>query len=652
MQLIFDGDNYIMECSYEQKDIVKSRGFRWDAKSKRWYTNNINIASFFANFCQDADLKSLLLGATKKAKELQDMSKAEHSSIDIPHTEGLDYMPFQKAGVAYCLNTHKAGVLLADEMGLGKTIQAIGFMNVKKHKRVLIVCPATLKLNWRNELRKWLVYDIEIKVLDSKHLELCEGINIINYDILGRIVDALPRQDLIVADEAHYCKSGKSRIGKDGAKKGGSLRGDALLRLDAGFKLALTGTPILNRPIEIQPVLEWLDNATWGDKFRFAMRYCALKRGRFGMDFSGSSNLDELQSRLRSTCMIRRLKRDVLKELPAKIRQVIELSAEGMGDVLKEEWQAFKNISTVIDNLKMAVYQSKMAENDSEYHSAIAQLKAGTMVAFQQMALVRKQVAMAKVPYMIEHLKNCMDKKVLFFAHHHDVIDAVSSAFPNSVVITGDTPVHKRQGIVDSFQNDTTIQLFLGNMRAAGVGLTLTASSHVVFGELDWVPANLSQAEDRSHRMGQTDSVLVQHLVLEGSLDAYMANKIIEKQKMIDSALNDNIDIDLSLMEGTPDDSEVGKLSKRKIDTCSIRLTDGDIGHIHNALQIIAGVCNWAKSLDGMGFSKFDAGIGHSLAGRNLLTPRMAYVGLGIAMRYRKQLPEDLLKILTAIKER
>jgi ribosomal protein S14 len=170
----------------------------------------------------------------------------------------------------------------------------------------------------------------------------------------------------------------------------------------------------------------------------------------------------------------------------------------------------------------------------------VAALKVGASEAFNAIAKLRHDTALAKVPAVIETLKDAVEQgKVVCFAHHRDVVAAIAEAFgPVAVTLTGDTSMAARQAAVDRFQNDPTCLLFVGNIRAAGVGLTLTASSHVVFAELDWTPANVTQAEDRCHRIGQHDSVLVQHLVLEGSLDATMARMLVSKQIVLDAALD------------------------------------------------------------------------------------------------------------------
>jgi SWI/SNF-related matrix-associated actin-dependent regulator 1 of chromatin subfamily A len=208
-----------------------------------------------------------------------------------------ELLPFQKEGVAFALDREAS--LIADDMGLGKTVQAIGVINEDASvRRVLVVCPASVRIPWQREFDQWLKRSFTIAVVGvncQKPLS-GDGITIINYDRLARFENELGAYDLAVLDECHYIKTPSSR------------RTLAASRIRARRKLALSGTPLLNRPIELYPVLRWLDPQRWPAKgyFRFGMRYCAAKHNGFGWDLSGASNLPELSALLRSTVMIRR----------------------------------------------------------------------------------------------------------------------------------------------------------------------------------------------------------------------------------------------------------------------------------------------------------------------------------------------------------
>ncbi len=277
--------------------------------------------------------------------------------------------------------------------------------------------------------------------------------------------------------------------------------------------LFLSGTPLLNRPAELWTIVHALDPEGLGKwKSHFEKRFCDLHETKYGWDKSGASNLPELNLKMRRFT-IRRLKKDVLRELPAKRRQVIVLEpSKAVRKLLEREKEAFEKLT----------------------------LKKGWRPDFSEMAAERKAVALAKVPALIEHVRETLDStgKLVIFAHHHAVIDSLASEFGNTAAIAdGRTPMKLRQAAVDRFQNDPSCKLFICSIHVGGTGFTLTAADTVVFAELDWVPGNLTQAEDRLHRIGQLRSVLVQHIVLNYSLDASMVETIIRKQGIVAATL-------------------------------------------------------------------------------------------------------------------
>ena len=478
------------------------------------------------------------------------------------------------------------------------------------------------------------------------------GIYIVNYDILQRFESFYTGAwGAVILDEAHYQKSPKT------------LRAKCVKRLKATYRLALTGTPFPNKPIEIQTTLAWLRPDLFGNRMRFALRYCDARQGRFGWEVDGHSNESELNNLLRAECMVRRLKKDVLTELPPKIRQVIELPCDGLEDVLEEEWAAFHSQENILNTMQVALQLAKASESDGEYHAAVENLKAGLSAAFAEMSLMRLKVARAKVPFVLKHLEDVCtpDHPVITFAHHREVVKEIADGANGmrAVTITGDTPLTVRHQNVQMFQAGQS-HLFVGNMQAAGVGITLTRSSHVVFAELDWVPANLSQAEDRAHRIGQRDSVLVQHLVLEGSLDAVMAKRVIEKQKVIDAILNTRMEGGADMVaepevDASPDTSRpaTASTSREKIKQMADVMRREDAPVVHAALRMIAGLdMDFARIRNNVGFNRLDADIGHDLASKASLSPRQAALALKIVWKYRAQLGDDMENKLKEIKER
>jgi len=272
----------------------------------------------------------------------------------------------------------------------------------------------------------------------------------------------------------------------------------------------------------------------------FATKFCNATGKPFGRDYSGASNLDILQERLRASFMIRRLKKDVLTELPPKRRQIIAIPSTAAKSVVQQELNFYVTNQAMIEE---AVAKAEIAqrEGDKESYDAAAQdLKGLRQAAFEQMSRLRHDTAVAKVPYLIDYLKNTLEQedKIVLFAHHQDVINPILDKFTSvAVKFDGTMSNGQKQQSVDRFQQDPKCKLFIGSVTAAGVGITLTAASYVLFAELDWRPAMVTQAEDRLHRIGQKESVLVQHVVFDGSLDANMAKKIVEKQKIIDKAI-------------------------------------------------------------------------------------------------------------------
>jgi len=393
-------------------------------------------------------------------------------------------------------------------------------------------------------------------------------------------------------------------------------------------KIMLTGTPIVNRPNELHPLIAYLDPARWSNYMTYAKRYCdaheeQVSRYKRVWIFSGANeaNLPELQETLRGSIMIRRLKTDVLTELPRKMRQVIEVPAtKEMAGLVKAEQLAYDG--------------DEDAEIDSD------EMK----VRFEEMARIRHDLAVAKVPFIVEHVKEMMEEtdKIVIMAHHHDVQDALIEALgPVAVLHRGGLSEKQKQAAVDRFQNDPEIKVFVGSIKASGVGITLTAAHTVIFAELDWVPGNISQAEDRCHRIGQTDTVWVQHLVVEGSLDATMANRIIEKQRIMDKALDEK------RLLPDPEPTKEKKATVAKKETAreqEIGLREDQIAAAHEALQIVAGYDpDRAAVRNGIGFSGTDGEIGHSLAAQDRWSAKQTILGHKLAIKYQRQLPASLV---------
>lgn len=538
MNLTFDPttQTFFFLCSFYDKEVPKSVGFWWNPGIKRWYTKNPEIAKTLIKYA-DQNCLNQLTSITDKIKEEIKSSHAisvpDEIEVEYPTPQGLSYLPFQKAGIKYLIEHQNA--LLADQMGLGKTVEVIGAINTliesnSDIKNILIVCPASLKLNWQRELQKWLTEPLEIGVVSPKHWpHLCD-ILIINYDILKKFQNYINSRkwDILILDECHYCKNGKAR------------RTKLSLSIQSNIRWFLTGTPIVNYPIEIYHLVHTLRPDIFPNFRKFAFQYCITDS--FGRICPKSGkNLDQLQGILRGNLMIRRLKKDVLTELPPKRRQIIELPANGTKDLIEQEKSSYQKLKELRELLRTAKMAARDANDTGSYQEVSQQLKLSIDDVFGSLSTARKELAIKKVPYVISHIEDVLEnnEKIVCFAYHRDVIAMIHAHFKsNSVILTGDSTMTERDNAVTEFQNNPNITLFIGNIIAAGVGITLTASSHVVFAELDWVPGNVIQAEDRCHRIGQTDSVLIQHLILEGSLDAQIAQTLITKQVLIDKTLD------------------------------------------------------------------------------------------------------------------
>lgn len=423
------------------------------------------------------------------------------------HPTGTQPMPFQVNGAIWMAG--RAGSINADEMGLGKTIQTIMALNLTKPERVLIVCPATLKINWQREIEKWSLPAHGAGIVYGDFWPKTPWV-IINYDLLTRHVSNLKAVtwDALVLDEAHYIKTRNAQ------------RTKIAMEISARRRYLLTGTPILNRPIELWPLLRIIGAVEPGTYWPFAKRYANARRGRFGWDIKGASNIPELAKSIRPH-YLRRTKEQVLPELPAKMRQVLLLPPpeDARYGELEKAWQQ------IMEGGLDATIHRITATKDFDEAGSLARL--------------RHETALWKVPFVISHVREIIEDgyKLVVFGHHRDVLEAIHTAVPHSVLLYGGMTAQQKQQAVDRFQRNSDCPLFVGQIQAAGMGITLTAASRVVFAELDWVPANMTQAEDRLHRIGQKDSIMVQHLVFDGSVEGYIAEALVKKQGVINNVI-------------------------------------------------------------------------------------------------------------------
>jgi SWI/SNF-related matrix-associated actin-dependent regulator 1 of chromatin subfamily A len=409
--------------------------------------------------------------------------------------------PYQIEGVKKIIELGR-DVLLADEPGLGKTIQVAEVINRTHPASVRVVCPASLRLNWARELEVWLTFRPA-------------AVEIMSYEAVVSAKDTLAEVDLLVFDEAHYLKNPDAK------------RTKKCLVLTAKKRLFLTGTPVVNRPMDLYPMLNAMGLAV--SRVDYGKRYCdgflqvvkwnprTHKPMRTVWNFSGASNVEELSALLKSRCMVRRTKAEVLSELPAKTRQVVELDIP---------------LSTTPEAVRTAVYPD-LASADAAGVSPD--------VAFQDLSAVRLETALHKLPHVVAYIQDLLEEeeKLVVFAWHREVIDALAASLPRAVKLYGGMSDRAKDQAVQDFQAGDA-RVFVGQITAAGTGLTLTAADTAVFAEIDWVPGNITQAEDRLHRIGQSNPVRIIHLVQAGSVDCRMVRALVAKQEVID-AVNDDV---------------------------------------------------------------------------------------------------------------
>lgn len=508
---------------------------------KTWVTaNHIALGSIRDLLSQEATTQFNALADRAQT------SRVTATDIDVPAPAGCEYKGYQKAAIAYALRRKR--VLFADEMGTGKTMQALGWVNVlgDEASRFVVVCPASLKLNWLRECEKWLVRERTIEVVSSNKLVNPDAeVVIVNYErLVGArqrpVFDALleTEWDMLIVDEAHRIKTmtAQRSVAILGSKSSRRTKGKRGLAQSARRVALLSGSPIPNRPKEFYPIAQLLAPDVFGDEWRFLTRYCEgkavtfWKKGPDGVakqhtarNFDGARNLDELQQLSRANFMVRRLKVDVWKEMPPKTRQIIPVQC-----------------SSKVHKLNAELEGALIAEHGSFERAALELMQPKGQLPFDKMSEQRQMLGMLKVPIAIEHIDSALEQgqKVIVFAHHHCVVEALRDHYgKQAAVLYGPTSEKARQKAVDSFQNDKSVRVFIGT-GAAGEGITLTASSHVVFVESSWVPGEVAQREDRAHRLGQEHPVLVQHLVWDGTVEAQMIRRVVQKQKVINEALD------------------------------------------------------------------------------------------------------------------
>ncbi|XP_031970622.1 SWI/SNF-related matrix-associated actin-dependent regulator of chromatin subfamily A-like protein 1 isoform X1 [Corvus moneduloides] len=438
-----------------------------------------------------------------------DIPDADLSVVDSKIVTSL--MPFQREGVNFAISRN-GRLLLADDMGLGKTIQAICIAAYYQQEwPLLVVTPSSVRFTWAEAFHRWLpsLSSGSTNVIVSGKDNLTGSlINIISFDLLSRMDKLLKSTfQVVIIDESHFLKNTKT------------ARCQAAMPLLKAAKrvILLSGTPAMSRPAELYTQIAAVQPTFFPQFHSFALRYCDARKMPWGWDYSGSSNLTELKILLEESIMIRRLKSDVLSQLPAKQRKMVVVAPEGISAKTKAVLAA--------EAKKMAKgYESKQQEKEA------------LLVFFSR-------TAEAKIRSVVEYILELLESgnnKFLVFAHHKIMLDAVVVELKKKHVehirIDGSTSSAERQSLCQKFQFSEKQAVAVLSLTAANMGLTLSAADLVVFAELFWNPGILIQAEDRAHRIGQTSSVNVHYLVAKGTADDYLWPMIQEKIKVLGEA--------------------------------------------------------------------------------------------------------------------
>ncbi|KAJ1403004.1 SNF2-related, N-terminal domain [Sesbania bispinosa] len=510
-----------------QYDQVVVAAFRripkssWNAKERLWVfplsslSEAEKILGEVSGYnVQVENLDPLVQRAVAAASSVPDLRDRYDN---IPSDIESKLMPFQREGVRFLLQ-HGCRALLADEMGLGKTLQAIAVAAcVQDSWPVLILAPSSLRLQWASMIQQWLnIPSSDILIVLSQSggsnrggfnivssnaksgIHLDGLFNIISYDLVPKLQNMLMASDfkVVIADESHFLKNAQAK------------RTTASLPVikKAQYAILLSGTPALSRPIELFKQLEALYPDVYRNVHEYGNRYC--KGGIFGV-YQGASNHEELHNLMKATVMIRRLKKDVLSQLPVKRRQQVFL------DLAEKD---MKQINALFRELERVKAKIKASNSKEEVES----------LKFTQKNLINKiytDSAEAKIPSVLDYVGTVIEAgcKFLIFAHHQPMIDSIHEFLLKKKVgcirIDGSTPAASRQQLVTEFQEKDAIKAAVLSIKAGGVGLTLTAASTVIFAELSWTPGDLIQAEDRAHRIGQVSSVNIYYLLANDTVD-------------------------------------------------------------------------------------------------------------------------------------
>lgn len=439
------------------------------------------------------------------------------SSLEIKNLK-LPLYEYQKIAVEFFLNNN-GRIILASDIGTGKTAMSLAYIAHEHKVPALVICPASVKYSWEREVEKWT--NLSSFVIDSKTpvSEIPNAqIYIINYDILGKFIDFLKAQNFsaVFIDESHMIKSAtaqRSKFVKEICKNVPSVS-------------LLSGTPLLNRPIDLFNQLTIIDPYKWHNWMSFVYTYCGAKKTYFGLDTSGATNIEDLKAQI-SKYFIRFKKEDVLKDLPSKV--FIDVPIKLQNGYRKSYDAAMNSLVTYL-----------LREKNKSVEQAEKSLRAEQVVLLNELRQITTACKAEAAVEIIENIIESGEKVIVFSMFNKPLKDLYEKFQKESVIVIGETPTDERQTAIDSFQNRDATKIFLGGVKAAGAGITLTAASNVLFIDQPWTAADYAQAYGRAERIGNKANCIKIHQMLAiGTIDEKIKTLIESKKKIFDQLFND-----------------------------------------------------------------------------------------------------------------
>ena len=542
MNIELKGDNFELSFKYKPSIVDRIRqipGRRFDGTRKVWIIPTRSRVDLERMIYQIQQFENInWLSGNEKREEEAVYDIPELPELVIPHNLKIQPYPYQLKGIARGLELKR--FMNCDEPGLGKTLQSIATINIAGAFPCLVICPSSLKINWMREWEKFTDKKAMIltdKVRDTWTFFFQTGMHqvfIVNYESLKKyFVQRIKKSEgwtlrdvefrnsinlfkSVIIDESHRCKSASTQQAK-------FCKG---ICTGKEWVIELTGTPVVNRPKDLIPQLAILNRMEdFGGYKPFVNRYCSGQRE--------ASNLKELNFNLWQYCMFRREKSFVLTDLPDKIRQVNTCEITNR----KEYTDAERDLIMYLQKYKDA--------DDEKIEKA---LRGEVMV---KIGVLRNISARGKVRDVIEFVKDFREngKKIILFCSLHEVVDQLKRYFPTAVSVTGRDSQDDKQRAVDAFQNNPKTDIIICSIKAAGVGLTLTASSNVAFVEFPWTYADCCQCEDRAHRIGQKDSVTCYYFLGRRTIDEKVYRIIQEKKNIANAVTGSTEDIEENIVD-------------------------------------------------------------------------------------------------------